>query len=300
MFYNDGPRTWKYAVPGALAILLFWSVWVLPAGSGKYTWLLVLLGAWCAWIALMNFWKLFSSHKEDMHEQHMRALSITPLVLLSHNMRQMHPEAIKVLNRFGARTSWQVRVGKNFGERDWVLADTNVHFGFIEFVLSKSNGSLYPKNQFHEGSKKWDPDGLVEDREQYSELESWLFSRMMVTRAHGDHRPAEFIPPWTPKLILETMGLSGEQDQDLYRPEDYLKLKDLTATDKQTKTAGLVDQAWESVPMQTLANHEAATADNVDELTEEDMVRLAAENADYAANMVARSRRLQNLKQFRS
>jgi hypothetical protein len=40
----------------------------------------------------------------------------------------------------------------------------------------------------------------------------------MVTRSHGEFKPAEFIPPWTPELILETMGLTGEQD--LYRPEE--------------------------------------------------------------------------------
>src|SRR6185436_4091222 len=128
-------------------------------------------------VALVNLWKLVTKHTEEMFAEHQAALSTTPLVLLSQNMKQMHPEAVRVLNRFGVRTSWQVRVGRNFGERDWVLADTNVHFGFIEFVMSKSTRfALWPKRNFSQGSHKWDPDGLAEDREQYDEFEMWLFA----------------------------------------------------------------------------------------------------------------------------
>lgn len=217
------PRTWKYAIPWMLVVLLisitgrmyasqnpevqFWSM--VPCG---FTLLFFVIGA-------INAWKLVTKHMEEMFMEHQAALSRTPLVMLSENMRTMHPEAVRVLNRFGVRTSWQVRVGRNFGERDWVLADTNVHFGFIEYLLlNSSKSALRPKRFFSQGSKKWDPDGLVEDREQYDEFEKWLFARLMVTRSHGEFSPAEFIPPWTPELILETMGLSGEQD--LYRPEE--------------------------------------------------------------------------------
>lgn len=232
MYEADKPRTWKWAVPAAIFILLipltgkmfaspdaevqFWSM--IPCGFG----ILVLA------IALVNLWKLWTQHAAELFTEHQTALALTPLVLLSQNMKQMHPEAVRVLNRFGVRTSWQVRVDPHLGTRDWVLADSNVHFGFIEYVLSKSHGVLYPKNNFHDGSKKWDPDGLVEDREQYDELESWMFARLMVTRSHGEYKPAEFIPPWKPELILETLGLTGEQD--LYVPEEGGKLKDLGAT----------------------------------------------------------------------
>jgi len=198
-------------------------------------------------------------------------------VLLAENMKQMHPEAARVLNRYAARTSWQVRVGKNFGERDWVLADTNVHFGFIEHVMLKSSKTaLYPKSKFSEGSSKWDPDKLVEDREQYDELEKWMFARLMVTRSHGDYKPAEFIPPWTPTLILETMGLTGEQD--LYRPEEEFKAKDLDKSAASTgqRSAGSAQQA--AVPEEAIP------------LTDADMAVLAAENADYEVSMAERSR----------
>ena len=220
--FFDKPHTWKWAIPAAIFILLipvtgkmfastnaetqYWSI--LPCGVG---------GLMLA-MAMVNLWKLITTHNAEMFSEHQSALSITPLVLLSKSMQTMHPEAVRVLNRFGVRTSWQVRVDPLIGTRDWVLADTNVHLGFIEHVLSRSGKAFYPKNRFSQGSKKWDPDGIVEDREQYDEFEIWMFSRLMVTRSHGEFKPAEFIPPWTPGLILETMGLTGEQD--LYRPDE--------------------------------------------------------------------------------
>lgn len=225
MLYYDGPRTWKWAVPGALVILLIpltGKMMVSESPEAQY-WAMVPFGfgALLLAVTIVNLWRLVTAHHADMFSEHQTALSITPLVLLSNNLKTMHPEAVKVLNRFGVRTSWQVRVDANRGSRDWVLADTNVHFGFIEFVISRSNGALYPKNRFHDGSKKWDPDGLVEDRIQYEELERWMHARLMVTRSFGEYKPAEFIPPWTPALILETMGLTGEQD--LFQPEERVK-----------------------------------------------------------------------------
>lgn len=214
------PRTWKYGVPWAIVIVLIPVTGKMVASSNAEIrfWAVLPFGFMVLFtiIGLVGLWKYMSAHNVDMFERRQIALSMTPLVLLSNNMKQMHPEAVRVLNRFGVRTSWQVRM--NFGERDWVLADTNVHFGFIEFVLLNSHTALYPKGRLSQGSKKWDPDGLVEDRVQHEEFERWMFSRLMVTRSHGDFKPAEFIPPWTPELILETMGLTG--DQDLYRPDE--------------------------------------------------------------------------------
>ena len=233
-YFNSGPHTWKFAVPAAIFIVLIPVTGKMFASPNSETqfWSMIPCGFGFLFLAIaaVNLWKLLTAHAEELFTQHQEALSLTPIVLLSQNMKQMHPEAVKVLNRFGARTSWQVRVNANNGTRDWVLADTNVHFGFIEFVLSRSGVGLYPKRNFSQGSKKWDPDGLVEDREQYDEFETWMFSRLMVTRPHGEFHPAEFIPPWRPELILETMGLTGEQD--LYRPDEDLKLKNIGSDQK--------------------------------------------------------------------
>jgi hypothetical protein len=232
MFGYDRPRTWKWAVPMAIMIVLIpvtWKMSVSPDAEIQF-WSMVPcgFGVLALAMAIINAWRLVTLHNQELFTQHQEALSLTPLVLLSQNMKQMHPEAVKVLNRFGVRTSWQVRMDAETGTRDWVLADTNVHFGFIEYVLSHSGKALYPKNRFSEGSKKWDPDHIVEDREQYEEFEKWLFARLMVTRSHGEYKPAEFLPPWTPEAILEKLGLTGVQE--LYVPEENGKLKDLSAT----------------------------------------------------------------------
>src|SRR5690242_4046450 len=221
----DRPKTWKYALPWALVVVLIpvtGKMLASPNPEVQY-WSLLPIGFMLLFfvIGCIKLWEKISSHSAELFTQHQEALSMTPLVLLSQNMKQMHPEAVRVLNRFGVRSTWQVSLSKNLGERDWVLADTNTHFGFIEFVLSRSGKGLYPKRNFSQGSKKWDPDGLVEDREQYDDFERWLFSRLMVTRSNGEYQPAEFIPPWNPKLIMETLGLTG--DQDLYLPEGTLK-----------------------------------------------------------------------------
>lgn len=269
----NGPRTWKYAVPAAIVILLVPVLGKMvssPNPEIQY-WSLVPIGFIVLFsvLFLVNLWKYVTAHTEEMFDMHQAALSITPLVLLSENMKQMHPEAVRVLNRFGVRTSWQVRVNANLGERDWVLADTNVHFGFIEFVLSRSGTSLYPRSQLSPGSKKWDPDGLMEDRVQHEEFERWLFARLMVTRSHGDYKPAEFIPPWNPKLILEVMGLTG--DQDLYRPDAGV-LKDLTR-EQVAKANGNGSNGHKK-------------NDEDQELTDEDMAAIEAVRAENAMKYV--------------
>jgi len=222
----DHPGTSKWAVPGTLVVLLIPVIGKMLASPNAETqyWSMIPVGlcGLCIIVFGVNLWKDMSKHSQELFSERQSALSITPLVLLSENMKQMHPEAVRVLNRFGVRTSWQVRVNANDGTRDWVLADTNVHFGLIEYVLLKSNGALYPKFKLGEGSKKWDPDGLVEDREQHVEFERWLFARMMVTRSHGEFKPAEFIPPWTPELVMEMLGLTG--DQQLYRPDESVSI----------------------------------------------------------------------------
>lgn len=219
------PRTWKWVVPGFIAISLgFWGMRLMDSAKwrdvGAFMVALALLGGA---IAATNWWRLVSDHNEELHRRRREADSITPVAIISENMKRMHPEAVRVLERFGVRTSWQVRVDANKGTRTWILENTdpNVHFGFIEFVLSRSGRSLYPKNRFSEGSKKWDPDGVVYDRDQYDAFELWLFARLMVTRSHGEFKPAEFIPPWTPQSIMEMMGLTGEQA--LYEPADVVK-----------------------------------------------------------------------------
>lgn len=266
MFNN--PQTWKWFVPAAIASFLLWCAIVLLTSAWQYadevSALLGIFGLLGYAAAATNYWKLWSSHQSELFRQRQEALSVTPLVLLANSLQTMHPEAVRVLNRFGVRTSWDVQVNIHTGEREWTLKGTNVHFGFIEHVLSHSGTALFPKNRFSQGSKKWDPDGLIEDREQYDELERWMHSRLMVTRSHGEFRPAEFIPPWTPALILDAMGLTG--DQELFRPDEE-KVKELPAAaagekkkpeakSDQHQVQELTEEEWQAIQKVT-AEHAA-------------------------------------------
>lgn len=283
---DDGfhsPRTWKWAVPAMVFIVLIpvtgWAY--VKLSTDAQIWVILPCG-FCAlflFIAGANFWKWATAHKEEMFDMHQASLSSTPTVLLAKYMQQMHPEAVKTLNRFGVRTTWEVRV--NRGERDWILSGTNpaVHLGFIEFVLSNSGTSLYGKWKLSEGSKKWDPDGFVEDREQYEELERWMFARLMVTRSHGNMKPAEFIPPWTPELIMGQMGMVG--DQDLYRPDEEAR-KDLGAGDRRPETGDRGQGTGEQKAVGSKQNGNGQKAEEGPELLPEEFEAITKENATYS------------------
>jgi hypothetical protein len=222
---DNEPRTWKYMLPGMAAVLFG----VLAAGCYQqisfneimpYAFLFCLgMVLLCGVATVTNWWRVWTEHMETIYERRVSVNSMTPTVKLAESLKQMHPEAVKVLNRFGVRTVWDVKINANTGERQWILQGTNVNFGFIEYIMEKSTSTaLFPKRMISEGSYKWDPDHMVSDRDQYEQFELWLYSRLIITRNHGEFKPAEFIPPWHPQAVLELMGLVGEQD--LYRPEE--------------------------------------------------------------------------------
>lgn len=216
-------KTWKWAVPAGISIVLFVVCARLYLSTNPNAQYGIMLAAGfmvlCVAISMVNLWRLITEHIEYINTEHQAALNETPLVKLAESMRQMHPDAVKVLNRFGVRTTWDVTI--NLGQRDWILQGTNVHLGFVEWIMDHSGVAMFPKYRLGEGSKKWDPDGMITDREQYEQLELWLYSRLMVTRNHGDYKPPEFIPPWTPAMVMEMMGMTGEQD--LYQPEEVAR-----------------------------------------------------------------------------
>jgi hypothetical protein len=167
--------------------------------------------------ALAEFWSHYGQIQSVMFERRQQAVNTTPLVLIANALRGLHPENVAVLNRFAVHTVWDVQVDLENGERDWLLRGTDVHFGFIEYVLDRSQGGkLYPRWKFSEGAKAWDPLGIVEDREQHRQFELWLSTRLVVVREYGQNHPAMFLPPWTPALLKERMGLA--EMGDLYQP----------------------------------------------------------------------------------
>ena len=189
------------------------------------------------------------------------AVNTTPLVLIAEALRGLHPDNVAVLNRFAVHTVWDVQIDLEAGERDWILRGTDVHFGFIEYVLDSSQGGrLYPRNKFLEGSKKWDPMGIVEDREQHRQFELWLSTRLVVVREFGENHPAMFLPPWTPEVLKVRMGFEGMGE--LYKPEEAVRLKNL----------GTPSQP----PAQTLTPSPSPRGRGEDNLSDEDMDRIKA------------------------
>ncbi len=256
-FWSEGPRTWKWVVPAGAALFLalpIYRFWLSNNDMQRLT-ALVFVGIACLLMiaAFTNWWKLTTQHLADLNRDRAEALSVTPTVLLAKYMQSMHPEAVRVLDKFGVRTLWGVNFNSEMTDRDWVLGDTSpaVHFGFIEYVLSKSGKTLYPKNRFAEGAKKWDPDGIALDRDQYDELYKWGLARLIWTRSMGEYRPAEFIPPWTPERLIQAMGMSGEQD--LYYPEEVSAVKELPRESAKRES---VEREAKAVPVSEMSAEE--------------------------------------------
>lgn len=160
--------------------------------------------------AVAEFAIQYSNEAAVIYERNQRARYMSPVVMISEAIGHLHPEHMKLLYRFTARAVWDVKIDLDKRERDVMLRGTNIHLGFVEHVLDQSrNGELYPMNRFSEGSKEWDPDGVVTDWDQYREFELWLSTRLIVIR-HYSNKAAVFLPPWTPALVKEAMGIADQ------------------------------------------------------------------------------------------
>lgn len=160
-------------------------------------------------------------------ERRQRARNTSAVVMIAEAIRAQHPENAKLLNRFTARAVWDVKIDMETRERDVMLRGTNIHLGFVEFVLNNSrNGQLYPRNRFAEGSFEWDAYKQVTDRAQHNEFELWLSSRLIVAREF-DKAPAVFLPPWTPELVKEVMGIVDQIE--FYTPRQKVVAKEMPA-----------------------------------------------------------------------
>jgi hypothetical protein len=219
--FNE-PRNWKWAVPMMLmapfGLAAYWlmqveTIWISYLACIPGTMMLAM-----AILAVSNYVRYQVEWRTYVFDQRQRALNVTPVTLLADALKGMHPEAVKVLNRFGVRANWQVGVDTEAGSQEWTLLGMNVHFGFIEFILENSTRlGLYPKRMLSEGSRKWDRDGMVTDYEQYDELQNWMIGRLMVTRPFGN-QPSQFIPPWNPDAVREVMGLAS-REVELWKPD---------------------------------------------------------------------------------
>lgn len=225
------PRNWKWIVPAAAVPVLFVLAIAINEFFGKFP-IMVLFGCQFGLVALMliaivaavsNYRNYFGWEEMERFRMRQQALNTTPITLLADSLKQMHPEAVRVLNRFGVRTSWQVKVGRGPEDLDWILLDTNVHMAFVEYFLENSNTiSVMAKRGLSEGAYHYDQDKLVTDYEQYDQFTAWLLTRMMVTRPFGNV-PPQWMPPWNPQAVMEIMGLTqreyelqeGKEDEEM-------------------------------------------------------------------------------------
>ncbi|HZM24562.1 MAG TPA: hypothetical protein VFC02_22635, partial [Anaerolineales bacterium] len=124
----------------------------------------------------------------------------------------MHPDAVQAL-LIHRRAIWRIKYVPFRDVADWILDEApSVHAGFIDFVLDHSNAfSVMAQHDIlRQGSKQFDPNGLIEDRQQYADFILLMQQKLMCTEALGN-QPPKWIPPWNPDLVRHRFGLDGDQ-----------------------------------------------------------------------------------------
>jgi len=219
--FNE-PRNWKWMVP-AMFMPVFGTVaaWLIEQTELYMQVIGMVIGIWAIVFliaAIMNCWAYFSEIATDEFSSRQKALATTPQVLLSENMRQMHPSAISVLAMYG-RTTWQVIPGKAPEDDSiYVLYGTQTTYEFIaDFLLASTDQSCAPQWKFfNEGAKHYAPAGLEEgwctDREQHQQLQAYFYGRLMTTMPFGN-QPAAWIAPWNPKTVAKVMNINLEVEE---------------------------------------------------------------------------------------
>ena len=205
--FNE-PRNWKWMVPGILWVL-FWvgAAWLWVA---EWNWSALT----CAGIGLVlltatviNAWAYTEAHAGKVFAEIQYSRNRTPVVMMFEYASRMHPDAVAALLTY-QRIMWRVRYVPVKDMVDWVIDEApSVHLGFLEYVLDySSDASVMPKSMLSDGSKQFDPDGMMTDYEQYDSLIMLLQQKMMCTQAFGNQAP-KWIPPWTPELLRRRFGI---------------------------------------------------------------------------------------------
>lgn len=207
------PRNWKWMVPMALiAPCLVWFSKLWGAGTGVWKdWALLPLGLAVVlfFAALVNVWAYVAERWSNVYANIRTVQNSTPEVRMFEAAKGMHPDAVKAL-LVHRRTVWRVKYIPLRDTVDWILDEAqNVHAGFVDYVLDRSNGTLMSKRLLSEGSKQFDPEGIVTDYEQYDNLVWLMKTKLMCTDAYGNQSP-KFLPPWNVDLIRRRFGLDGE------------------------------------------------------------------------------------------
>lgn len=263
--FNE-PRNWKWMVPATVAALCLWGLrspgwWEAPLAG---------VAGICALAAAVNLWIYVWSHVMTERVAMRQALNSTPQVRLFEAARSMHPDAVRWL-MLQQRTVWQIKYVPRENYVDWVLADApSIHVGFVRFVLENSTTvSMMPMRLLADGSKKFDPDGLVTDREQWTMLKNLLVGKLMCTEAMGNQAP-QWLPPWVPETLMLRFGIVNSDEAE----------EEAGVLGKTVERAREWKELEPNPPAPSLKGRGAVQ--EPEPLTEEEEARLAEINAAYA------------------
>ena len=209
--FNE-PRNWKWMVPAALVapVVWWWNDWVMGGDPWKKLAIIPLcLALVMGTSALINA-VLYIYHRwAQMYADVQSVRNMSPEVRMFEAAKGMHPDAVKLL-LVHRRSIWKIKYVPLKDVVDWIFDDLpTVHAGFVDFVLDHSSGrSVMSKGLLSQGSKQFDPEGIVTDYEQYDDLLHYLQAKLICTQAFGNQAP-QWLPPWDPDLVRHRLGLDG-------------------------------------------------------------------------------------------
>jgi len=210
--FNE-PRNWKWMVPAALIpmMIIVWN-WMMEQGWGDWGILPLFVAGILTVAALINLWLYVQSHAASIYADFQAAKNATPEVRMFEAARGMHPQAVEAL-LIHRRAIWRIKYVPLRDVADWIFDEApTVHAGFLDFALDHSNAiSIMPKHGIlSQGSKQFDPEGFIDDIQQYDDLLLLLQQKLICTQALGN-QSAHWLPPWNPDLVRHRFGLDGEQ-----------------------------------------------------------------------------------------
>lgn len=210
----DRPRNWKWMVPAMLVApcLFWWSDWMASEGAWRDLAVIPLVITIVLFVAAVMNGALYVYHYwADLYANVQQARSSTAEVRMFEAAKGMHPDAVQAL-LIHRRAIWRVKYVALKDVADWILDEApSVHAGFVDFVLDHSNSrSVMTKRILSEGSKQFDPDGLITDYQQYDDFIILLQQKLMCTEAFGN-QPPQWLAPWNADLVRRRFGLDGDQ-----------------------------------------------------------------------------------------
>lgn len=202
-WYDDGPRTWKWAVPGFLALALgYWGMKLSAMSSQRSIGVFMVIAAlFLAAICATIWWERVSTHQEELHRQRREADAITPTGMILESAKGVHPETYRLAlgeraRRWGLVSGTKSLTGEPYAV---LMSRPRVTDAFLVHFLRMSNEQTYmPKRMLSENDHSFDPRRIVTSYEMYDDLESLLVEELKATRPFGNNKPGYWLGEWEP------------------------------------------------------------------------------------------------------